>query len=230
MLNGYGPTMRLFTKIWKTPVCVLTEKGFLSAVYVDDVYLQGDDYEYCCSNVLNTIKILKSLGFTIHPDKSKFIPTQYIIYLEFILNSAQMTITLTLEKKGIILRLCQAIIKEYVVTIRFLSKLIGNSVAAFPGVALGPYYYKALELYNAKTLQQSNGNYDASVRLSNEVKKELWWWITNIMSSLQHIHAPKLDITIYTDSSTLGWGVTDWNNSSGGWWKPDEVNHINVLF
>ena len=135
--------------------------------------MQGDDYEYCCSNVLNTIKILKSLGFTIHPDKSKFIPTQYIIYLEFILNSAQMTITLTLEKKGIILRLCQAIIKEYVVTIRFLSKLIGNSVAAFPGVALGPYYYKALELYNAKTLQQSNGNYDASVRLSNEVKKEL---------------------------------------------------------
>ena len=84
-----------------------------------------------------------------------------------------MTITLTLEKKGIILRLCQAIIKEYVVTIRFLSKLTGNSVAVFPAVALGPYYYKALESYNAKTLQQSNGTYDASVRLSNEVKKEL---------------------------------------------------------
>ena len=60
----------------------------------------------------------------------------------------------------------------------------------------------------AKVLQQSNGNYDASVRLSNEVKKELCWWITN-MSILQHIHVPDPDITIYINSSTLGWIVTD---------------------
>ena len=45
MPNGYGPAMRIFTKISKTPFSILTEKGFLSAVYVDDSYLQGDDYE-----------------------------------------------------------------------------------------------------------------------------------------------------------------------------------------
>ena len=60
----------------------------------------------------------------------------------------------------------------------------------------------------AKALQQSNGNYDASVRLSNKAKKELCWLITNIMSSLQHIHVPDPDISVYTDSSTSGWGVT----------------------
>ena len=45
------------------------------------------------------------------------------------------------------------------------------------------------------------------------------------MSSLQHVHVPDPDITIYTDSSTLGWGVTDGNNPSGGRWKADEINH-----
>ena len=40
---------------------------------------------------------------------------------------------------------------------------------------------------------------------------------------------PDPDITIYTDSSTLGWGVTDGNNPSIGRWKADEINHINVL-
>ena len=49
------------------------------------------------------------------------------------------------------------------------------------------------------------------------------------MSSLQHIHKPDPDITIYTDSSTLGWGVTDGKNPSGGRWKAEEINHINVL-
>ena len=113
--------------------------------------------------------------------------------------------------------------------IRFLSKLIGNWVAACPAVTLGPFYHRALETYKAKALQQSNGNYDPSVRLSNEAKRELCWWIANIMSNLQHIHVPDPDITIYTDSSTLGWGVTGGNNPSRGRWKADKINHITVL-
>ena len=68
------------------------KKGFLSAAYVDDSYFQGNDYEDCFFNVMNTIEILRFLEFTICPDKSKFIPVQYITYLEFILNSAQITI------------------------------------------------------------------------------------------------------------------------------------------
>ena len=209
MPNGYEPAMRIFTKISTKSFSIFREKGFLSAVYVDDSYLQDDDYEDCFSNVLNTIQILRSLEFTIHPEKSKFIPSQCITFLGFIFNSVQMTITLSLEKKEKILNLCHEVPKEDVVTIRFLSKLIGNLVAAFPAVTLGPFYYRALEMDKAKALRLSNGNYDASVRLSNEAKKELSWWITNIMSSLQHIHVPDPGITIYTDSSTLGWGVTD---------------------
>ena len=139
MPNGYGPAMQIFTKISKIPFSILREKGFLSVVYVDDSYLEDDDYEDCFSNVLNTIEILRSLGFTIHTEKSKFIPTQCITFLGFILNSVQMTITLTLEKKEKILNFCHEILKEDVVTIRFLSKIIGNLVAAFPAVTLGPF-------------------------------------------------------------------------------------------
>ena len=138
-----------------------------------------------------------------------------------------MTITLT-RKKEKILNLCQGILREDVATIRFLSKRIGNLIADFPAETLGPFYYKALETDKAKALKQFNGNYDASVGLPNEVNNQLCWWITNIMFSLQHIHAPDLDITIYADSSTLGSGVTDGNNPSGRRWKADEINHINV--
>ena len=206
MPSGYGPAMQIFTEISKILFSILREKVFLSVVCVDHSYLQGDDYEDCFSNVLNTIEILRSLGFTIHPDKSKFIPTQCITFLGFILNSVQMTITLTLEKKEKILNLCHDILKEDVVTIRFLSKLIGNLVAASPAETLRSFYHRASERHKAKALPLSNRNYDASVRLSNETKKELYLWTTNIISSLNHIHVPDPDITIYTDSGTLGWG------------------------
>ena len=49
------------------------------------------------------------------------------------------------------------------------------------------------------------------------------------MSSLQHIDVPDPDITFYTDSSTLGWVVTDGNNPLEDRWKADEIKPINVL-
>ena len=121
-------------------------------------YLQDDDYEDCFSNVLNTIRILRSLEFTIHPEKSKFIPSQCIKFLGFIFNSVQMIITLSLEKKQKILNLCHEVLKEDVVTIRFLSKLSGNLVAAFPAVTLSSFCYRALEMDKAKAPRLSNGN------------------------------------------------------------------------
>ena len=148
----------------QTSFPILREKGFLSVVYVDDSYLQGDDYKDCFSNALNTTEILRSLGFTIQPEKFKFLTTQCITFLGFNLNSVQMTITLTLEKKEKILNLCHEILKDDVVRIRFLSKRIGNLVAAFPAVTLGPFYYRALEMGKAKGLRLSSGNYDDSVR------------------------------------------------------------------
>ena len=42
MPNGYGPAMRIFTKISKVPFGHLRSQGHNSAVYVDDSYLQGD--------------------------------------------------------------------------------------------------------------------------------------------------------------------------------------------
>ena len=116
MPNGYGPAMKIFTKISKITFSILREKGFLSVVYVDDSYLQGDDYEDCFSNVLNTIEILRSLGFTIPQEKPKFILTQCITFLGLILNSVQMKIILTVEKKEKILKFCHEILKEDVVT------------------------------------------------------------------------------------------------------------------
>ena len=73
MLNRYGPAMRIFTKITKAPFSVLKMQGHTSVVYVDDSYLQGDTYESCLQNVNDTIIMLRSLGFTIHPENSSFI-------------------------------------------------------------------------------------------------------------------------------------------------------------
>ena len=91
--------MRIFKKITKVPYSVLRKQGHTSVVYVDDSYLQGDSNGSCLNNVNDTIAMLESLGFNIHPEKSVLKPTQNLIYLDFIINSKDMTLKLKEEKK-----------------------------------------------------------------------------------------------------------------------------------
>ena len=102
--NGYGPALKMFTKILE-PFGYLRGLGHQSVVFVDHSYLQGHSFEACQENVSVTVHLLQKLGFTIHPDKSILIPTQIIVFLGFVINSLDMTISLTLEKIGKILHI-----------------------------------------------------------------------------------------------------------------------------
>ena len=67
---------------------------FYEGIYVDDCYLQRDSFTKCGENVIRAIEILESLGFYIKTDKSEIIPKQQITFLEVIINSFLMAITL----------------------------------------------------------------------------------------------------------------------------------------
>ena len=55
----------------------------LPASHIGDSYLQGDDYDDCERNVRDTVKLFDSLGFTVHPEKSSFVPQHRIIFMGF---------------------------------------------------------------------------------------------------------------------------------------------------
>ena len=55
------------------------------------------------------------------------------------------------------------------------------------------------------------------------------WWINNIDNPCHHINIPNPDITVYTDASLTGWGVTDGISPSREPWHKAEFEHNNVL-
>ena len=98
-------------------------------------------------NFKNTEKIItlfQNLGFVIHPDKSQFIPSQEVTFLEFVITSKNMTVTLTSKEKNLKLLVSQLFSMKYP-TIRFLAKIIDTLVSSFPAVKFGPLYYRSLE-------------------------------------------------------------------------------------
>ena len=58
MPNGYSDAMRIFTKILQLVYANLRQKGHLSVVFVDNLYLQRDTETECLENVEATIALL----------------------------------------------------------------------------------------------------------------------------------------------------------------------------
>ena len=163
MPNGYGPVLRIFTKIMKAPFLVLRMQGHTSIVYIDDSYLQGDSYESLLKNVNDTIIMFSSLGFTIHPEKSVLKPTQNLIYLGFIINSRDMTLKLTEKKKQKFYELCTKRFERSKPKIRFVAQVVSIIVASLPAVLLRPLIYGSLETDKIVGLKSHRQNCDAEI-------------------------------------------------------------------
>ena len=69
---------------------VLRQLGHLSSPYIDNSYLQGEDYDRCLENIIDTVQLVYTLGFVVHPEKFVLIPAQRLTFVGFILDSILM--------------------------------------------------------------------------------------------------------------------------------------------
>ena len=66
--------------------------------------------------------------------------------------------------------------------------------------------------------------------LTEDCKKELQWWVDNIVSSYNVITHGQPSNTLTTDASQDGWGAVYNDTSTGGFWSDEEKSHhINYL-
>lgn len=228
--NGLSCAPRKFTKTLKPALATLHTKGNIAVAHIDDCYLQGNTYSNCVTNVIDTTLLLDSLGFVVHPTKSRFIPSQEIVTLGFLINSVRMTIKLTAEKANDLKNVCTNLLVSKTLTIREVARVIGKIVASFPGVMHGPLYYRELDTDKTSALKQAKGNFDAQMLLSEGGINELKWWIRNVETAYQTLTREEPQHQITTDASLTGWGAEYKEVSTGGTWTHLETgNHINYL-
>jgi len=71
------------------------------------VFTKAQSFQTCFDNMLERTSLLDSLGFVVHPTKSKLLPKQEIKILGFLVNSVKMTTYLTQEKRQKLKTLCK---------------------------------------------------------------------------------------------------------------------------
>ncbi|VDI36333.1 Hypothetical predicted protein [Mytilus galloprovincialis] len=198
--NGLTTAPRIFTKVLKVPFSHLRKIGHKNVAYIDDSLLISDSYSQCAINISDTVTLLDKLGFTIHPVKSVFEPTQTITFLGFVLNSITMTIKLTTEKAQAIKLTCCKYVKNRQMSIRQFAQIIGKLIAAEPGVEHALIYIKSLEIEKDKFLKQNNGDFDTKIIISNESVDVLNWWISHVESSFKPLVRKDPEIILKTET------------------------------
>lgn len=230
MPNGIACAPRYFTKLLKPAYSNLRSRGHVCLGYIDDSYLQGDNYEECDQNVNDTISLFSDLGFDINWEKSCTIPSQILEFLGFLLNSVEMSVKLTKRKIEKLKSLALRILNKEMIKIEELASLIGTIVSSFPGTEYGPLHYRTLECEKTQALRLSKGKFDEKMILSSQAKLEIDWWLSNIDKCMKKVSHGHPSIVICSDASLIGWGGIRNKSKTGGHWSADESNmHINAL-
>lgn len=215
---GLSSSPFVFTKILKPVISNLRQKGFISVIFLDDILCIGDTYDECLKNALETIKLLQKLGFIINFKKSKLEPSKICKFLGFLINAYRGTLSLPEEKKKKLIELLNKFIECNSCKIVDFARILGKLVATCPAIQYGWLYTKAMETEKLKALEKVNGDYNSTMNISDAIKADVKWWITNIPIGEKFFRPTNFEKVIFTDASDKGWGATDGVNSFHGVW------------
>lgn len=220
----------LFTKLTKPVVHYLREEGLVLVIYLDDILIISNSYDECIDDIQKTSKFLESLGFILNLEKCSLKPSNRCKFLGFNFNSEQQQVELTQKKREKIIKELLELKENRKPKIRNVAKCLGLLISACPAIKYGVLYTKILERDKYLALDNSKGNFDKCMVLSEEALQDVEWWIRKVEVASNPIRQNRFAVEIFSDASLSGWGISSKGKKSHGWWDTNEKNeHINLL-
>ena len=111
-----------------------------------------------------------------------------------------------------------------------MTQLIGRLTSTAVAVLPAPLQYLATQRQQILELSVA-GNYSSEIKLSNEVKTELQWWVQNHdLNNERSVISYPPQLLVDSDASLEGWGAFCQGHKTGGQCKLSEKkDHINIL-
>jgi hypothetical protein len=193
-------------------VRLLRAKGIRLTAYLDDILVLGRSAEECAMHGQTLVDLLTDLGFRFSTEKCAPVPSQKFRFLGWDIDTVEFMISLPSTKRERIMRECRRIrnwaTKGVPLSIRAISRLIGQLCASADAVKLQRLKTHALERCKARALRSSGAKWDTPCALSPEAILELRWWEREVAAIVgRPIRPPPVDVVLRTDASALGWGA-----------------------
>lgn len=213
----------------------LARSGCRVLPYLDDFLFMFPDSDSAAAGAEWIHSLMYWLGFTPHPKKSIWEPTQQLEHLGLSVDLAANTFSVPAAKVARLARMARGLIVAAKLKRRLVPK---RDLASFCGyaqsvrLAVMPANLFLRSLYDDCSTVKGWGG---EVRLSRQSFRDLEWWC-DVPS--QHLSSPirlrPATVELFVDASDLGWGavVPDLADSpdgiaSGRWSVAEQALHIN---
>ncbi|XP_057297381.1 uncharacterized protein LOC130627599 [Hydractinia symbiolongicarpus] len=219
------PACYMTTLDLKEAYYTVPAQKYLKFVFDDVLYKYLDLPNGLCSGPR---KFTKLLNYIIAEYLADIFNTHmpYNKCLEGVINSR----TSDKEKKGNITKICTELIRCNFTSIQKVSSVSGALVSCFPRVKFGKLFYRNLEHDKTSALKNNSGKFDFKMQIATRSKKELQWWVDNILTSFNTIGYTNPDLVIETDASNTGWGAVSESIKINEFWDKNERDlHTNAL-
>ena len=176
--------------------------------------------------------LLHRLGFMLS-EKSELQPMRRIIFLGFLVDLEVKRVYLTPEKIQNLIHAIKAALEKSHASIRQLMKLIRLINAGSRAIPFNRLHLRKCQLLMLRLWDKSWSNIDLNILITTEMKEAFSQWLNkDWLSQGLPLKPPIVSKTIFTDSSTYGWGgyLEDPHQDTSGTWSPEEKSlHINCL-
>lgn len=218
-----------FTKIMRSVVAALRNKGIKLIVYLDDMLIIGPDPAAVLRDFQIVSSLLESLGFVINWDKSVTSPAQIMEFLGLIVDSTRLSVSLPPAKVASIIEKCADAYSRRSVTLRAVASILGDFAWASTALTFASAHYRAIQAQYIGC--SASRELSEKITLDNGSLEDLRWWIENLKASNgKPLTVSDPDIIIYSDASLTGWGgFCNGVRTRGQWGILDRQRHINDL-
>lgn len=227
---GLSSSPRIFSKILKTVIIYLRNRGIKISFYLDDIFICSSKSDTLSLHVNFTLDVLKYLGFYPNYDKSNLSPTQTLVHLGFMWDSVNMKVSIPIDKHMKVVSKASFLLQNKM-TLRQLSSFVGLVCSLQFAFNQAPLHYRFLQLRLIYYLKRKL-DWDTVLNLDPLALQDLLWWANcKFPLAASSLTPSEPDFTLYTDASNIGWGgLLSTGESVSNLWSDDDIpKHINFL-
>jgi ribonuclease HI len=210
----------------------LRQMGIHILNYLDDWLILAQSEAVSTSHRTLLLSHLECLGLRVNFAKSILIPSQQVLFLGTVIDSMQMTATVSAERATTIQRHAASFKEGTTRPLKAFQRMLGLMAAASPVLGLGLLHMRPIQFWLKQRVPHAAwryGRHRITVTRACVSALSRWrdpsWLKRGVV--LDMVHRRKV---VTTDASNKGWGALCEGRPAFGLWSKEETGlHINCL-
>jgi len=228
---GLTTSPYVFTRIVKAVGAYVRANGVSLLQYLDDWNTQADGNRVSQSQTNYLSQVTTGLGLLLNLGKSELVPAQRFNFVGMDIDLVEGLARPAAHRALVLSNLVESFLSLPEQPAHFWQQILGHLTSLEKLVPRGRLHMRPIQFCLTDQWTQLSGHPSALVTTSNEAREALRWWISqdHLLRGMP-FSLPDVDLRLFTDASTEGWGAHLLDLRAEGIWSTSQkALHINQL-